>query len=125
MERKTEKVTVNLNVVDIGYIDLLVDQGVYSNRTDFIKDATKSKLEDNNLIIEQIISKENKKSELIIGIAILNKDSLKVKGKNLVVIGMLVVPNSIEIDDLRDVYQSIKVYGITRSSAEIKEHFKL
>lgn len=42
MISKTAKISVNLNVVDIGYIDVLVDQGIYSNRTDFLKDAVKS-----------------------------------------------------------------------------------
>ena len=34
----TEKITINLGYVDLGHIDLLVQEGFYSNRTDFIRD---------------------------------------------------------------------------------------
>ena len=41
---KTEKITVNLGVVDLGQIDLLVDEGFYTNRTDFIRMAIRTTL---------------------------------------------------------------------------------
>jgi Arc/MetJ-type ribon-helix-helix transcriptional regulator len=36
MAGETEKITLNLGPVDLGQIDLLVQEGFYSNRTDFI-----------------------------------------------------------------------------------------
>jgi Arc/MetJ-type ribon-helix-helix transcriptional regulator len=36
---KTEKITINLGLVDLGQIDLLVQEGFYTNRTDFIRTA--------------------------------------------------------------------------------------
>lgn len=36
---ETEKITMNLGLVDLGQIDLLVREGFYSNRTDFIRTA--------------------------------------------------------------------------------------
>jgi len=41
---KTEKITVNLGVVDLGQIDLLVEEGFYTNRTDFIRMAIRTAL---------------------------------------------------------------------------------
>ena len=41
----TEKITININIVDLGYIDLLVNEGHYSSRTEFIKTAIKRQLE--------------------------------------------------------------------------------
>lgn len=41
---ETEKITINLGAVDLGQIDLLVDQGFYSNRTDFIRTAIRTAL---------------------------------------------------------------------------------
>src|SRR5438105_4738357 len=40
----TEKVTINLGYVDLGQIDLLVQEGFYSNRTDFIRTAIRNQL---------------------------------------------------------------------------------
>ena len=41
----TEKITINLGFVDLGHIDLLVREGFYSNRTDFIRTAIRTRLE--------------------------------------------------------------------------------
>src|SRR5919198_5689617 len=41
---KTEKITVNLGLVDLGQIDLLVQEGFYANRTDFIRTAIRAQL---------------------------------------------------------------------------------
>ena len=42
---KSEKITINLGLVDLGQIDLLVDEGFYANRTDFIRTAIRRQLE--------------------------------------------------------------------------------
>ena len=41
---KTEKITINLGLVDIGQIDLLIQEGFYTNRTDFIRTAIRTQL---------------------------------------------------------------------------------
>jgi Arc/MetJ-type ribon-helix-helix transcriptional regulator len=41
---KTEKITINLGLVDLGQIDLLVQEGFYTNRTDFIRTAIRNQL---------------------------------------------------------------------------------
>ena len=41
---KTEKITINLGLVDLGQIDLLVQEGFYANRTDFIRSAIRAQL---------------------------------------------------------------------------------
>jgi len=41
---KTEKITINLGLVDLGQIDLLVQEGFYANRTDFIRSAIRTQL---------------------------------------------------------------------------------
>jgi Arc/MetJ-type ribon-helix-helix transcriptional regulator len=40
----TEKITINLGFIDLGRIDLLVQEGFYSNRTDFIRTAIRNQL---------------------------------------------------------------------------------
>ena len=41
---ETEKITINVGFVDLGHIDLLVHEGFYSNRTDFIRTAIRNQL---------------------------------------------------------------------------------
>jgi Arc/MetJ-type ribon-helix-helix transcriptional regulator len=41
----SEKITINLGYVDLGHIDLMVQDGFYSNRTDFIRTAIRNQLE--------------------------------------------------------------------------------
>jgi len=42
---RSEKITINIGLVDLGEIDLLVDEGFYANRTDFIRTAVRRQLE--------------------------------------------------------------------------------
>ena len=44
-EAESEKITINLGYVDLGHIDLLVQEGFFSNRTDFIRTAIRNQLE--------------------------------------------------------------------------------
>ena len=49
----TEKITVNLGYVDLGHVDLMVREGFYSNRTDFIRTAIRNQIERHADIIRQ------------------------------------------------------------------------
>ena len=49
----SEKVTINLGFVDLGHIDLMVQEGFYSNRTDFIRTAIRNQLEHHAEVVEQ------------------------------------------------------------------------
>ena len=49
----TEKITVNLGYVDLGQVDLMVQEGFYSNRTDFIRTAIRNQLERHADVVKQ------------------------------------------------------------------------
>src|SRR5690348_18118704 len=49
----TEKITINLGYVDLGHIDLMVQEGFYSNRTDFIRTAIRNQLERHADVVRQ------------------------------------------------------------------------
>jgi Arc/MetJ-type ribon-helix-helix transcriptional regulator len=49
----SEKITVNLGYVDLGHIDLMVQEGFYSNRTDFIRTAIRNQLERHADVVKQ------------------------------------------------------------------------
>ena len=58
MTGETEKVTVNLSPVDLGKIDLLVDQGVFSTRSDFLRHAVRKGLEEEEAIINATAARD-------------------------------------------------------------------
>src|ERR1700733_14367793 len=49
----TEKITINLGYVDLGHVDLMVQEGFYSNRTDFIRTAIRNQLERHAEVVKQ------------------------------------------------------------------------
>ncbi len=54
---KTEKITINLGLIDLGQIDLLVDEGFYANRTDFIRAAIRRQLDTRAPAIDETVGR--------------------------------------------------------------------
>jgi len=118
----TEKITVNLSVVDLGKIDLLVDQGVYSNRTDLIRTAIRNQLDKHTSIVEQTITRKM----LAVGVVKLSRRGLEAsqaKGEQLDVrvVGLLVVAKDVSPELVRETIRSIELFGVLQASAEVKE----
>src|SRR6266403_5146858 len=55
----SEKITINLGHVDLGHIDLMVQEGFYSNRTDFIRTAIRNQLERHTDALKQTLARKN------------------------------------------------------------------
>src|SRR5260370_17299911 len=55
----TEKITINLGYVDLGYVDLMVQEGFYSNRTDFIRTAIRNQLERYSDVVKQSTARKS------------------------------------------------------------------
>ena len=53
----SEKITINLGYVDLGHVDLLVQEGFYSNRTDFIRTAIRNQLDRHNESVRQSVAR--------------------------------------------------------------------
>src|SRR5262245_2597552 len=53
----TEKITINMGAVDLGKVDLLVREGVYSNRTDFIRTAIRNQIDKHHVEVQQSLSR--------------------------------------------------------------------
>jgi Arc/MetJ-type ribon-helix-helix transcriptional regulator len=53
----SEKITINLGYVDLGQVDLLVQEGFYSNRTDFIRTAIRNQLDRHNDSVKQSVAR--------------------------------------------------------------------
>ena len=56
---KTEKITINLGLVDLGQIDLLVQEGFYSNRTDFIRTAIRNQLANHAEVVKRTVARRS------------------------------------------------------------------
>ena len=54
---KSEKITINVGLVDLGQIDLLVDEGFYANRTDFIRTAIRRQLENRADAVKKTVAR--------------------------------------------------------------------
>ena len=54
---KSEKITINIGLVDLGQIDLLVNEGFYANRTDFIRTAIRRQLETRSGAVDQTVAR--------------------------------------------------------------------
>lgn len=132
MSNETEKLTINLGVVELSQIDVLVEQGVYSNRSDFIRTAIRKDLEFQREKIEHsltpIAGSENKNRVTMIGIMYLSKrllddffyDNNKEKIK-ISVIGMLKIDNDLSPELFKKTVASVDVRGKVIASPEIKK----
>src|SRR6185503_5518213 len=70
---KTEKITINLGLVDLGQIDLLVQEGFYANRTDFIRSAIRTQLATRASAVEQSAARRT----LVLGSANFTRSQLE------------------------------------------------
>ena len=54
---RSEKITINIGLVDLGEIDLLVDEGFFANRTDFIRTAIRRQLESRSSAVDRTVAR--------------------------------------------------------------------
>lgn len=124
----SEKVSVNMNIGTTSQIDLLVDSGYYSNRSDFINQAVRQALDAKKSIIEETSKRQNDLDfRWFIGVMFLDKEELlKAKEKQTKVkikgYGLLGISSDIEDLVLENV-ESIAVKGKVVCSERIKKHF--
>jgi len=118
----TEKITINLSAVDLGRIDLLAEEGFYSNRTDFIRTAIRKELDVHAEVVKESVTR----TMSALGIVAYNRRSLEAsmkKGQKLDirVVGGVSFAKDVTPDLARRAIQSMKVHGILRASPAVKE----
>ena len=130
MMDNTEKVSVNINIGTLSQIDLLVDQGFFSNRSDFINQAVREYLNGKQ---DQIRAEEENYDKYnfvwFIGLRGLTKSELelvKKQGhkKEIRGYGMLLIDESLD-DLVIETISSINVRGKIKCSDRIREHYQL
>jgi len=122
---ETEKITINMSVVDLGKVDLLVQEGFYQNRTDFIRAAIRSQLDKNDNAVQSSIIR----NEFGLGVFICSRNGLEEsleqgERKNYNVIGRLVIQDDVTPELADQAIESIRLIGTLRASDEIKTILK-
>ena len=127
MAIESEKLTVNLGLVELAQIDVLVEQGIYSNRSDLIRTAVRKQLELDKSYIEQslLLNAGIYEHVKIIGIGVITKSFLEEfhsEGKkiDITTIGMLTISSNIEPQLFSQTVGKVTVKGKLRASPEIK-----
>jgi Arc/MetJ-type ribon-helix-helix transcriptional regulator len=118
----TEKITVNVSVVNLGQIDLIVSEGLYANRTDFIRTAIRGQLDAHMDVVKQSVTR-NQYAVGIIGYTRGELERRLEEGEMLKirVVGMLVIANSVPPELASATIKQIKVFGAFRASKAVKE----
>ena len=119
---ETEKITINMGAVDLGKIDLLVQEGSYTNRTDFIRTAIRNQIDKHNLEIQQSVTRNS----FVVGALIYDRkdlEKMRAKGEkiNLKIIGLLHLQNDIDTELASQVIESIQVRGIFQASDDVRK----
>ncbi len=119
-----EKITINLEPVDLGKIELLVEQGLYANRTDLIKTAIRNQIAKHDTTIEDVIVRKS----WVMGVEVLSRTDLlkwiaKGERKSARIIGMLSLSNDIDPDLALQAYESVQVHGVFRAPEKVKAAF--
>ena len=117
----TEKITVNLGYVDLGHVDLMVQEGFYSNRTDFIRTAIRNQLERHADVVKQSVSRQR----LDLGLRHYTRDDLeaaRAAGQmlHIQVLGLASIAPDVTPELARATIASIAVLGALHSSAAVK-----
>ncbi len=117
----TEKITINLGYIDLGRIDLLVQEGFYSNRTDFIRTAIRNQLDSHSE--EVTASVERHMLELgLFEITAERLEAAQAAGEklHLKVLGLARIAGDVTPDLARATIGSLTVLGALQASADVK-----
>jgi Arc/MetJ-type ribon-helix-helix transcriptional regulator len=118
---KTEKITINLGPVDLGQIDLLVQEGFYSNRTDFIRTAIRNQLTTHAEVVKRTVTRKT----LVLGLQHYTRQDLeavRAAGEKLQinVLGLASIAEDVSPELALATIDSVVVLGAFRASNEVK-----
>jgi Arc/MetJ-type ribon-helix-helix transcriptional regulator len=117
----SEKVTINLGYVDLGHVDLLVQEGFYSNRTDFIRTAIRNQLERHNESVKQSVARHR----LELGLRRYSREDLEAaqavgETLHIQVLGLVSIADDVSPELARRTIASIRVLGALQVSAALR-----
>ena len=118
---ESEKITINLGYVDLGHVDLLVQEGFYSNRTDFIRTAIRNQLDRHTDAVRQSVARH----QLDLGLRRYDRRDLEAvraaaQTLHIQVLGLAVIAEDVSPELARDTIASIRVLGALQASPAVK-----
>ena len=116
-----EKITVNLGFVDLGHVDLLVSEGVYANRSDFIRTAVRNQIERHADITRQSVAR----NPIEVGLRRYGRAELETARAmgtrlDIRVLGLAVIADDVPADLASAAIASIEVLGSLQASPAVK-----
>lgn len=117
----SEKITINLGAIDLGQIDLLVQEGFYSNRTDFIRTAIRNQLSTHADVVKQTVARK----AFVLGLQHFSRKDLEAAqaaGERLQiqVLGLASIADDVSPELARATIESITVLGVLQATREVK-----
>ena len=117
----SEKITINLGYVDLGHIDLLVQEGFYSNRTDFIRTAIRNQIERHADVVRQAVTRKS----VDLGLRHFSRedlDAVRDAGQvlDIRVLGLATIAPDVTPELARAAIASLTVLGALHASAAVK-----
>ena len=116
-----EKITINLGLVDLGQIDLLVQEGFYTNRTDFIRTAIRNQISTHADVVKRTVARKT----LVLGMEHYTRSDLEAvrsSGERLQisVLGLVSIADDVSPELALETIDSIEVLGAFRASGAVK-----
>jgi Arc/MetJ-type ribon-helix-helix transcriptional regulator len=117
----SEKITINLGFIDLGHIDLLVQERFYANRTDFIRTAIRNQLAQHQEEVKKSVARHS----LELGLRYFSRaflEAVKARGETLHihVLGLAVIAADVTPELALDAIASIHVLGALQASPAVK-----
>ena len=118
----TEKITINLGYVDLGQIDLMVQEGFYSNRTDLIRTAIRNQLERHADVVKQSTARKS----LDLGLRNFSREDLEAARRagemlQIHVLGLASIAPDVTPELARATIASVVVLGSLHASPAVKD----
>ena len=117
----SEKITINLGVIDLGQIDLLVGEGFYSNRTDFIRTAIRNQVAAHADVVRQTVARRT----LTLGLQHFTRADLEAARNaghklEIKVLGLAVIASDVSPELAREAIGSLLVLGALQANPAVK-----
>ena len=118
---ESEKLTINLGFVDLGQIDLLVAEGFYGNRSDFIRTAIRNQIGSHADAVRQVVARKM----LVLGLQHLSASDLRAAQAaqqmlQIRVLGLVTIAHDVTPELALATIQSLDVLGALQASPEVK-----
>jgi Arc/MetJ-type ribon-helix-helix transcriptional regulator len=117
----SEKITVNLGFIDLGRVDLMVRDGFYANRADFIRTAVRNQLERHDDAVRQSVARR----QLKLGLSHYTRQDLEAARDagtplHIQVLGLATIASDVTPELARDAIASVQVLGAFQASPAVK-----